>query len=158
MLEDFEKTEAGFQYIPPGSDVRVIVTGRDWSEKRALIYGCKSTKEAGQYLQNIIDRINEIGHDAKQKGHLEITNIAVSGDFHEPVELKKVLVELGSIGLEIEYEPEQFPAAILRLDRPSATFLLFSTGKFTIQGLQDFENIEPTIDRVYGLLEERDII
>lgn len=44
-------------------------------------------------------------------------------------------------GIDIKYGSEQFPAAIIKLKSSLVTFLLFSTGKFVIQGLRGFENI-----------------
>lgn len=152
MLGGFERTASGHQFVPEDSNVRVIVTGRDWSEKSVLIYGSKSTEEAYTYVEMIIDRVTEVNHDAELIEGPEITNIAVSGDLGTPLQLETVTMDLTAYGIDVEYEPEQFSAAIVKLDSPSVTFLLFSTGKFVIQGLREFESIEPAIDRIQSLL------
>ena len=153
MLDGFEPTDSGHQFTPKSSNVRVIVTGRDWSQKRILVYGCTSTEEAERYVETIIKRVSEIGHGAKLSDGPHITNIAVSGDLNTPLQLETISTELNQQDVDIEYEPEQFPAAIVKLNEPSVTFLLFSTGRFVIQGLQDFEDIEPAIKRVQSLLD-----
>ena len=56
------------------------------------------------------------------------------------------------MGIYVEYEPEQFPTAMVKLEIPPVTFLLFSTGKFVIQGLRGFDDIEPAIKRIQSLL------
>ena len=152
MLEGFERVDSGHKFIPEDSNVRVIVSGRDWSEKRVLIYGSKSSGEANQHIETIINRVTEIGHAAELVNGPEITNIAVSGDLGTPLQLETVIEDLAVNRLDVEYEPEQFPAAIIKLDSPSVTLLLFSTGKFAIQGLRGFEEIEPAIERMYSLL------
>ena len=38
MLDGFERADAGHKFTPQGSNVRVMVSGRDWSEKRVLVY------------------------------------------------------------------------------------------------------------------------
>ncbi|WP_259536302.1 hypothetical protein [Halalkaliarchaeum sp. AArc-CO] len=152
MLDGFERTDAGHKFVPEDSNVRVIVSGRDWSEKRILIYGSKSTKEARQHVETIIDRITEIDHNAELVDGPEITNIAVSGDLGTPLGLEALTVELTTEGIDVEYEPEQFPAAIVKIETPPVTFLLFSTGKFVIQGLRGFGDIEPSIERVQSQL------
>jgi TATA-box binding protein (TBP) (component of TFIID and TFIIIB) len=152
MLDNFERADSGYKYIPPESNIRVIITGRDWSEKRILIYGSDSTKEARQHFQDIIDQVHEIGHSAEQVRALEITNIAVNGDFGEPLQLESVINSLRSEGLEVEYEPEQFPAVIVKLEELEVTFLLFSTGKFSIQGLITLDNIEKSINHILKYL------
>jgi TATA-box binding protein (TBP) (component of TFIID and TFIIIB) len=153
MLDGFERTSAGHKFVPEGSNIRVIVSGRDWDEKRILVYGSTSTEEAEKYVQTIIDRVIEIGHDAELTERPKITNIAVSGDFDIPIQLEALSVELGHQDIDVEYEPEQFPAAIVKLEEPPVTFLLFSTGRFVIQGLRCFEDIEPAIERAQSLLE-----
>jgi TATA-box binding protein (TBP) (component of TFIID and TFIIIB) len=152
MLDGFERTDAGHKFIPEDSNVRVIVSGRDWSEKRMLIYGSTSTEEAERHVETIIDRVTEIGHEAELVEGPEITNIAVSGALGFPLQLEALSVELSEQGVDVEYEPEQFPAAIVKLKKPPVTFLLFSTGRFVIQGLRGFEDIEPAIDRAQLLI------
>lgn len=153
MLDGFERTDAGYKFTPEDSNVRVIVSGRDWSEKRILIYGSTSSEEAREHVETIIERVTAVDHDAELIDGPEITNIAVSGDLGTPLQLESLSIELGEHGVDVEYEPEQFPAAIVKLDEPPVTFLLFSTGRFVIQGLRGFEDIVPAIERIQSLIE-----
>lgn len=153
MLEGFNQINSGHKFTPDESNVRVIVSGREWSEKRILIYGSKSTKEAREYVNTIINRVTEIGHDAELVSGPEITNIAVSGDLGTPLQLETLCRVLRSQEVEFEYEPEQFPATIVRIQQPQVTFLLFSTGKFVIQSVKNFNDIEPAIERIQKLVE-----
>lgn len=152
MLEGFERTKPGHKFTPEDANVRLIISGRDWSEKRILVYGCQSSNEATEYIERVIDCVQEIGHDAELMSGPEITNIAVSGDLGTPLQLEEVAVNLRNSECDVEYEPEQFPAVIVKIEDPSATFLLFSTGKFSIQGVQEIEDIEPQIERVKELI------
>jgi TATA-box binding protein (TBP) (component of TFIID and TFIIIB) len=152
LLDGFEQSETGHKYVIPDSNIQVIVSGRDWSEKRIFVYGSTSTDEAENYVLNVIDSVKDIGHSAELVSGPHITNIAVNGDLQTTIQLESLVTGLEDVDVEVEYEPEQFPAAIIRLGEFSATFLLFSTGSYTIQGLQDTENIEPVIDRIQSLL------
>lgn len=154
MLDGFERADAGHKFTPQGSNVRVMVSGRDWSEKRVLVYGSKSSEEAKRHVETIINRVTEINHNAELIEEPEITNIAVSGDLGTPLQLEALSIDLSNQGVDVEYEPEQFPAAIVKLDEVSVTFLLFSTGRFVIQGLRGFDDIEPAIAQVQNLIEE----
>jgi len=156
MLDGFERADAGHKFTPQGSNVRVMVSGRDWSEKRVLVYGSKSSEEAKRHVETIINRVTEIDHSAELIEEPEITNIAVSGDLGTPLQLEALSIDLSDQGVDVEYEPEQFPAAIVKLDEVSVTFLLFSTGRFVIQGLRGFDDIEPAIAQVQNLIEEVD--
>jgi TATA-box binding protein (TBP) (component of TFIID and TFIIIB) len=153
MLDGFEKTNSGHKYSTHESNVQVIISGRDWSEKRIFVYGCKSTEEAKEYIDHVIGRVDEIDHNIKILEGPEITNIAVSGDLEDSLQLEALTGSNRGGEFEVEYEPEQFPAAIVRMDDCSATVMLFSTGKFVIQGLQNLEDIEPTINRIQRFLE-----
>jgi len=152
MLDDFEQTNSGHKFTPADSNVRVIVTGRDWTKKSILVYGSTSTEEAQNYVETIIERVTEVGHDAKLIDGPEISNIAVSGGFNISIQLESFIIKTNSQNVDIEYEPEQFPAAIVKLNEPAVTFLLFSTGKFVIQGVQRLSDIEPAIERIQSLL------
>jgi len=153
MLDGFEQTDAGHKFTPEESNVRVIVTGRDWNEKRILVYGCTSTAQAEKHVETIIKCVTEVGHNAELTNGPEISNIAVSGDLDVPLQLDSLNTELTQRDIDVEYEPEQFPAAIVKLEEPPVTFLLFSTGKFVIQGLRGFTDIEPAIERVQSLID-----
>jgi TATA-box binding protein (TBP) (component of TFIID and TFIIIB) len=153
MLDGFERTNSGHKFTPEDSNVRVIVTGRDWSQKRILIYGSTSSEEAREHIETVIERVTEVDHEAKLIDGPEITNIAVSGDLRKSLQLESLSIDLSEHGIDVEYEPEQFPAAIVKLDEPPVTFLLFSTGRFVIQGLRGFEDIEPAIERVQSLID-----
>lgn len=155
MLDDFECTDTGHKFVPKNSNVRVMIVGRDWSEESILIYGSKSSDEAHQYIETIIDRITEIGHDAEIVEGPVTTNIAVNGDFKTSLELADLATDLSGRGIDVEYDPKQFPAVIVRLNSPQVTFLVFSTGKFVIQGLQELESIEPAIEQVHSFLREQ---
>ncbi len=153
MLDGFEQTDAGHKFIPAESNVRVIVTGRDWTEKRIFVYGCTSTAQAEKHVETIIECVTEVGHDAKLTDGPEISNIAVNGDLNIPLQLEDLRIQFNDQNIDVEYEPEQFPAAIVKLNKPPVTFLLFSTGKFVIQGVRGFTDIEPAIERIQSLLD-----
>ena len=64
----------------------------------------------------------------------KINNIVatVKIDASEKLDLVKIARKL----YESEYYPERFPGLIYRLDNPRATFLIFSTGKMVVTGLE----------------------
>lgn len=157
LLEGYERTDAGHMFSPEDSSVRVIVSGRNWAKKRALIYGSTSTEEAEGYVHQILDDLSEINHDATLLQGPEITNLAVSGDFGVPFPLESLVTAFIEENIDIEYEPEQFPAAIAKLDQPEATFMLYSTGKFVIQGLTELEDIDTAVKEMVNRLNAVDV-
>lgn len=152
MLDGFEQTDAGHKFVPEGTNVRLIITGKDWGEKQILVYGCKSSDKAMEYIDTVVSKVKNVGHNINLVSGPEIVNIAVSGNFARPLNLEELAVELPKEGVEVEYEPEQFPAAIVKFQEPSATFLLFSNGKFSIQGLKSKADIVPQINQIAKLI------
>jgi transcription initiation factor TFIID TATA-box-binding protein len=53
---------------------------------------------------------------------------------------------------EIEYEPEQFPGAILKFKDPKASLLLFKNGKVVCVGCKRRDIIEKTIEKTVKML------
>jgi len=152
MLDGFEKTDAGHKFIPEKTNVRLIITGKDWGEKQILVYGCKSSDKANDHINTVISKVRNIDHDIKLVNGPEIVNIAVSGNFARPLHLEELAIDLPKEGVEVEYEPEQFPAVIVKLEEPATTFLLFSNGKFSIQGLKSKDDIVPKINQIANLI------
>jgi TATA binding protein of transcription factor TFIID len=59
------------------------------------------------------------------------------------------------LGLEnIEYEPEQFPGLVYRLDQPSVVALLFGSGKLVITGGKDPDDAREAVDVILSRLSE----
>jgi transcription initiation factor TFIID TATA-box-binding protein len=49
---------------------------------------------------------------------------------------------------EVEYNPERFPGLVMRIEKPRATILIFSTGKMVVTGLRQASEAERVVDKV----------
>jgi transcription initiation factor TFIID TATA-box-binding protein len=49
---------------------------------------------------------------------------------------------------DVEYNPERFPGLVMRIEKPRATILIFSTGKMVVTGLRQAAEAERVVDRV----------
>jgi transcription initiation factor TFIID TATA-box-binding protein len=59
------------------------------------------------------------------------------------------------LGLEhIEYEPEQFPGLVYRLDDPDVVALLFGSGKLVITGGTQFDDAEEALLKIEDQLND----
>ena len=54
---------------------------------------------------------------------------------------------------EIEYEPEQFPGAILKFKDPKASLLLFKNGKVICAGAKNEKEIKLALNKAKRLLK-----
>lgn len=156
FLDRYKKVDNGHIFTPKDSNVRAIISGRDWTQKRIFIYGAQSTDEARNYIQLIIDDLSKIDHKCNLLEEPYITNIAVGGDLGISIPLEQLSVAVDSEEVDIEYEPEQFPAAIVKLGAPESTFMLYSTGKFIIQGLTKLSDIDLAVEKMVNILNSGD--
>ena len=46
------------------------------------------------------------------------------------------LIQIARKLADVEYNPERFPGLVMRIQKPRATFLIFSTGKMVVTGLR----------------------
>lgn len=78
----------------------------------------------------------------------KIENIVASANLG--IELD--LYTLGRKVADIEYEPEQFPGAILKLKHPKASLLLFKNGKIICTGCRTEKEVKFAIRQALKLL------
>ena len=54
-----------------------------------------------------------------------------------------------ALGLEnVEYEPEQFPGLVYRLNEPRVAMLLFGSGKIVCAGARRIEEVSQAVDKL----------
>lgn len=49
---------------------------------------------------------------------------------------------------EVEYNPERFPGLVMRIEKPRATILIFSTGKMVVTGLRQASEAPKVVEKV----------
>ncbi len=81
-----------------------------------------------------------------EKPEVQVQNIVATTDLGHPLNLNSVAI---SLGLErIEYEPEQFPGLVFRMDDPRLVMLFFGSGKVVCTGGKKIEDIEKGIEKI----------
>ena len=121
---------------------------------KVVCTGANSVEKVYEALDSVFGTLRDLGMTVTENPIIEIQNIVTSGDFGQPLNLNAIAI---GFGLEnVEYEPEQFPGLIYRLDNPNAVVLLFGSGKTVITGGTDPEDaqtaVEVTIDRLNDLV------
>ncbi len=70
-------------------------------------------------------------------------------------------LNLDAVALELEnteYEPEQFPGLVYRLQDPKVVLLLFGSGKVVCTGAKTKDDAKLGVERAYDRLSELDLI
>jgi transcription initiation factor TFIID TATA-box-binding protein len=79
-----------------------------------------------------------------------IVNLVASGNLNATLDLYNLAITVPNI----EYEPEQFPGAILKLKEPKVSMLLFKNGKIICSGASSEEQIKLAIFKASKLISE----
>ncbi|MFC7257236.1 TATA-box-binding protein [Haloplanus litoreus] len=111
--------------------------------------GANSIENVTTALQQVFDELCDLGIQVTDSPKIEVQNIVSSADLGHTLNLNAIAIGLG---LEkIEYEPEQFPGLVYRLDEPSVVALLFGSGKLVITGGKQLDDAEQAL----SVIEDR---
>ena len=80
----------------------------------------------------------------------KVENIVASANLEVELDLFSIAMEIDNV----EYEPEQFPGAIMRLKEIGTTLLLFKNGKVICSGAKSEKQIDQSIHRAVELLDK----
>lgn len=58
------------------------------------------------------------------------------------------LIQIARKHAEVEYNPERFPGLVMRIEKPRATILIFSTGKMVVTGLRKATEAPRVVEKV----------
>ena len=72
---------------------------------------------------------------------IRIENVVASASLGVPVKLEKLVSNLE----RAEYEPEQFPGLVYRIDDPKVTFLLFGSGKIICTSGRSIQDVKRAV-------------
>ncbi len=99
---------------------------------KVVCTGAKSLDEVKLAISKVSKQIGRAGIEIKIEPKIEVQNIVASSDLGQEINLNAIAI---SLGLEkVEYEPEQFPGLVYRLDSPKVVVLLFGSGKLVCTG------------------------
>ncbi|MDY6775849.1 MAG: TATA-box-binding protein [Halobacteria archaeon] len=118
--------------------------------------GAKSIDGVDGGLKIVFDKLRDLGIDVEENPEITVQNIVASADLGHDLNLNAIAIGLG---LEnIEYEPEQFPGLVYRLDDPEVVVLLFGSGKLVVTGGEKPEDADRAVDRILNELENLDLL
>lgn len=137
-----------YRVSEPKASVLVFSTGK------MICSGTKSLEQAKQAVKAALVNFRAIGMEISDRLNTEVVNIVASSDLGSPIELNNVIFNLDNC----EYEPEQFPGVVHRIDTPKTVFLIFSSGKIVITGAKSVKHLEDAILELERELKELKII
>ena len=86
---------------------------------------------------------------------LNIVNLVASLDLMIKINLNLLMGKNPMVN--IEYEPSQFPAAVVRLKKPKTSYLVFGNGKLICTGAKTLDQIEDSFSKLKKVIEKTGI-
>ncbi len=113
---------------------------------KVVCTGGKSLKDVKTAIATVIKSIERAGFKVTKKPKLTVQNIVATYNLGADLNLNSIAV---SLGLEkVEYEPEQFPGLVYRIDEPKVVVLLFGSGKLVCTGARRPKDVEAAVSKI----------
>ena len=123
---------------------------------KVVLTGAKSVDSLSKGLNILGALLRKQGIDIPKKLDYKIQNIVTSADLATAINLNKIAV---GFNLDrIEYEPEQFPGLVYRIDVPKVVVLLFGSGKLIITGGKVPEDANKAVVKIMADLKSIGLI
>ncbi|MEM4472960.1 MAG: TATA-box-binding protein [Archaeoglobaceae archaeon] len=108
--------------------------------------GSKSVEDAKRAVKQIVKMLRDINIPVIDEPEVKVQNIVASADLGTELNLNAIAVGLG---LEnVEYEPEQFPGLVYRLDNPRVVVLIFGSGKMVVTGGKNPDDAQKAVEKI----------
>jgi transcription initiation factor TFIID TATA-box-binding protein len=112
--------------------------------------GAKSIEEAHLAIKKIVEKIREAGIEINSEPEVVIQNVVATANLNAELNLDAIAIALDNT----EYEPEQFPGLVYRMQDPKVVLLLFGSGKIVCTGAKSVEDAKRATENVKATLKE----
>lgn len=149
-LTKLARTQPNTEYNPdtfPGLVLRIKEPKSAvlvFSSGNLVCTGTKSIAQVKLVVEQVIKQLKKVGVNVTITPKINVQNIVASGSINLDLNLNTLSLELENT----EYEPEQFPGLVYKLEDPTATFLLFSNGKLVCTGTKNKAQLEDSMKQL----------
>jgi len=149
-LTKLARTQPNTEYNPetfPGLVLRIKEPKSAvlvFSSGNLVCTGTKSLPQVRLVIDEVIKQLRKVNVDVTIKPKITVQNIVASGTINLQLNLNYLALEMENT----EYEPEQFPGLVYKLENPNSTFLLFSNGKLVCTGTKNKQQLEESMGRL----------
>ena len=113
---------------------------------KVVCTGAKSLEDVRIAIETVGKQIEAAGIQIKKHPDIEVQNIVATSNLGMKIDLNAIAI---SLSLEkVEYEPEQFPGLVYRLDEPKVVLLLFGSGKLVCTGAKKPSDVEQAVEKI----------
>lgn len=123
---------------------------------KVVCTGAKSLENVKTAIDLVGQQIEAAGIPVNKKPEIVVQNIVATSDLGAQIDLNAVAISLG-LG-QVEYEPEQFPGLVYRIDEPKVVVLLFGSGKVVCTGARKPSDVEQAIEKITAELKSAGLL
>lgn len=112
---------------------------------KIICVGARSINAAKEALKKTVRNIKKVGLRVNENAiRVKIENIVVAINYGKELNLDQLAFQLE----DSEYEPEQFPGLVYRIQDPKVAFLLFSSGRLVCAGAKSLDNVRIAVKKL----------
>ena len=123
---------------------------------KVVCTGGKSLESVRTAIDLVSKQIAAAGIAVKEDPEIEVQNIVATADLGAQIDLNAVAITLG-LG-SVEYEPEQFPGLVYRIDEPKVVLLMFGSGKVVCTGARKPADVKTGIEKITAELKANGLL
>ncbi len=123
---------------------------------KVVCTGAKSVEDVRAAVELVSKRIEGAGISITKNPEIEVQNIVATSDLGAQVDLNTVAMTLGLTS--VEYEPEQFPGLVYRMEEPKVVLLMFGSGKVVCTGARQPSDVERAVARITAELKANGLL
>lgn len=138
----------------PGVVIRIKdpkIAALVFNSGKVVLTGAKSVDSLDRGLALLSEMLKATGVEIDGTPTYKIQNIVTSADLGSKINLNKIAIGFNLD--KVEYEPEQFPGLVYRLDDPKVVLLIFGSGKLIITGGKQTADAERAVQKIMANLQ-----
>jgi transcription initiation factor TFIID TATA-box-binding protein len=123
---------------------------------KVVCTGGKSWRQVDESVRRVSALLRKGGHKVLQNPKIQVQNIVATSDLGGEINLTSIAVTLGLD--RVEYEPEQFPGLVYRMDQPRVVVLIFGSGKLVCTGARRPSDIAVAVEKLTKELRDAGLL
>jgi transcription initiation factor TFIID TATA-box-binding protein len=125
-----------------------------FSSGKIVCTGARNIEDVKQVLKKVVSFVKKAGVKVPKNYRIDIENIVASAKIEARINLDKIAFNLeGS-----EYEPEQFPGLVYRMEEPRVAFLIFSSGKIVCTGARNISDVNVAVGKLFNKMKNLKVL
>lgn len=125
-----------------------------FSSGKVVCTGTKSLEEVELALERLIEYMAKVDIEIKIKPKVRVENVVASSDIDMKLDLNEIAIKLTNV----EYEPEQFPGLVFKInDETGATFLIFGNGNIVCTGTKSDKDVHIAIKNLMEVFKRYEV-